>query len=85
MRNNYLNKILIKNKKYTFLAIITKIIFSGSVVLTSLYLSILFDSYSISDAKFNKSIIAMFLIIFMTVIFSFISDYFKSLYIKKLI
>lgn len=83
MNNMWLIDILKKNKTVTFLAIFTKIIFSISIVLTSFYLSKLFDSYNLDREKFYQSIMIMIVILLLTVIFSYISDYFNSKYIKK--
>ncbi|WP_282925541.1 ATP-binding cassette domain-containing protein [Helcococcus kunzii] len=82
MKNRWLKDILKKNSLDTFLAIITKIVFSIFIVLTSYYLSSLFDSYGKGIEEFNKSLFTMTLILISTVLFSFISDYFNSRYIR---
>lgn len=83
MKNKWLKEILMKNKLDTILAIVTKIVFSILLVLTSSYLAKLFDSYSLGREELNKSIIKMMLLLLITVLFSYISDYFKSRYIRK--
>lgn len=83
MRNKLFLHIIKDNSKLTILAIFFKILFALSVTFLSYNLTYLFDSFSKGKTEFYKSIIYVGLILLSIVALSFVSDFFKALYIKN--
>ncbi|HFI0782517.1 TPA: ATP-binding cassette domain-containing protein [Streptococcus suis] len=83
MRNKLFIEIIKSNIKHTFLAITTQVLFALSVTLVSYSLSIMFDAYSKDKTDFYQSIIFVVIIVMITTMLSFISEYFKAKYIRK--
>lgn len=83
MSNILLYNIIKKNWKDTLIAIIFKILFAISITIMSYSLTFLFDSYKLGQNRFFRAICILGFIILVTVLLSFLSDYFKARYLKS--
>lgn len=83
MKNKLFIDIIKENFKETFWAIFFNILFGLSVVIVSYSLTILFDSYSLGQREFYNSIALVGVIFIVAVVLSFVSEYFKAVYIRK--
>ncbi|GGE30411.1 ATP-binding cassette domain-containing protein [Streptococcus himalayensis] len=83
MRNRLFIEIIKANIKHTVLAITTQILFALSVTLVSYSLSIMFEAYSKDKTDFYRSITFVGVIVMITTLLSYISEYFKAKYIRK--
>ena len=82
MSNKLFIDIIKENRKSSILAAFFKVLFALSVTFLSYYLSLLFDAFDKGRNEFYKSIVYACLILLSIVILSFVSDFFKALYIK---
>lgn len=82
MKNKLFLDIIKENKICFVLAALFKVLFAVSVTFLSYYLTYLFDVFDKGKSEFHRSIIYACLILLSIVILSFISDFFKALYIK---
>lgn len=83
MSNKLFIDIIKENRKSSILAAFFKALFALSVTFLSYYLSLLFDAFDKGRNEFYKSIVYACLILLSIVILSFVSDFFKALYIKS--
>lgn len=83
MSNKLFIDIIKENRKSSILAAFFKVLFALSVTFLSYYLSLLFDAFDKGRNEFYKSIVYACLILLSIVILSFVSDFFKALYIKS--
>ena len=83
MKNKLFTDIIKENFKESILAVFSKILFALSVTFLSYYLTYLFDAFKKGRDEFYKSIIYVGIILLCIVILSFISDFFKALFIKS--
>lgn len=81
--NHMLLSIIKKNWKDTIIAILFKIVFAISITSMSYSLTFLFDSYRSGQDRFFRAIFILACMISVTILFSFLSDYFKARYIKS--
>ncbi|QTU82847.1 ABC transporter ATP-binding protein [Carnobacteriaceae bacterium zg-C25] len=83
MTNKLFIRIIKENSKETTLAILFNILYALSVTLVSYSLTFLFDAYQSNQYEFYNAMMLVGVIVAVTILLSFLSDYFKAKYIRK--